>query len=189
VILVNLTCGRNPWKMATAKDPTFASFMMDRKFLKTILPLSDELNDILGMIFELDPRKRITIDDLRYRIIHCSSFTQKDQRARASLQAYQQPLSPASSLSNEGSMVSDHSDNSAGSSDAEYASDSDVAVDVVGDESNLFSSFSQGAVPVNPCLPPHTVTSFDLYQYVPAVVPQYCPVVPVQSFMPMVVPQ
>lgn len=77
VILVNLTCGRNPWKAATTKDSTFRAYMEDRQFLKSILPLSDQLNEILGMIFELDPTKRISLEELRQRIIECPAFTKK----------------------------------------------------------------------------------------------------------------
>jgi len=77
VILVNLTCGRNPWKAATARDSTFRAYTEDRQFLKSILPLSDELNEILGMIFELDPTKRISLEDLRQRVLDCPAFTRK----------------------------------------------------------------------------------------------------------------
>ena len=75
VILVNLTCGRNPWKRASADDSTFSSFLQDSEFLKTILPLSDELDSILRRVFECDPRRRITIPELRAMILRCSTFT------------------------------------------------------------------------------------------------------------------
>lgn len=75
VILVNLTCGRNPWKRASMEDSTFKSFMRDSSFLQSILPLSDELSSILRRIFEVDPRRRITIPELRNRIIGCPKFT------------------------------------------------------------------------------------------------------------------
>lgn len=75
VILVNLTCGRNPWKRAAPSDSTFRAYLKDPKFLRTILPLSAELDDVLRSIFELDPLKRITIRDLRTRIQHCHRFT------------------------------------------------------------------------------------------------------------------
>jgi len=74
VILVNLTCGRNPWKRACFEDSTFRAYVRDRKFLKTILPLTTELNHILNRIFELDPAKRITIPELRELIIRLSSL-------------------------------------------------------------------------------------------------------------------
>ena len=75
VILVNLTCGRNPWKRASPSDSTFRAYLKNPRFLRTILPLSAELDDILRSIFEIDPVKRITIRELRTRIQHCRKFT------------------------------------------------------------------------------------------------------------------
>ncbi|TVY25066.1 Negative regulator of sexual conjugation and meiosis [Lachnellula hyalina] len=75
VILVNLTCGRNPWKQASEEDSTYRAFKKDRNFLKSILPLSDELNDILGMVFESDPQKRITVGQLKHLICQCPGFS------------------------------------------------------------------------------------------------------------------
>ncbi|KAL2222799.1 protein serine/threonine kinase [Thermoascus aurantiacus ATCC 26904] len=75
VILVNLTCGRNPWKRASTEDSTFRAYLKDPQFLRTILPLSPELNYILRRIFECDPRKRITIPELRRLIVDCPRFT------------------------------------------------------------------------------------------------------------------
>ncbi|PLB52967.1 Pkinase-domain-containing protein [Aspergillus steynii IBT 23096] len=75
VILVNLTCGRNPWKRASIEDSTFRAYLKDPLFLKTILPLSDEMICILSRIFECDPRKRITIPELRNLILDCPRFT------------------------------------------------------------------------------------------------------------------
>ncbi|KZF19786.1 serine/threonine protein kinase, partial [Xylona heveae TC161] len=69
VILVNLTCGRNPWKRASTEDSTFRAFLKDSKFLRSILPLSAELDNILRRIFECDPQKRITIPELRELIV------------------------------------------------------------------------------------------------------------------------
>ncbi|PVH78714.1 kinase-like protein, partial [Cadophora sp. DSE1049] len=80
VILVNLTCGRNPWKQASAEDSTYKAFTRNRDFLKTILPLSDELNEILGMIFERNPEKRITVSELKQRIIECIHFSAPPQQ-------------------------------------------------------------------------------------------------------------
>ncbi|KAI9844758.1 MAG: hypothetical protein M1837_005291 [Sclerophora amabilis] len=75
VILVNLTCGRNPWKRASTEDSTFRAYLKDSKFLRSILPLSGELDTILRQIFECDPMKRITIPELRERILRCPRFT------------------------------------------------------------------------------------------------------------------
>ena len=43
--------------------------------MKTILPLSNELNDILGRIFTRNPDERITLSELRRSIIACPKFT------------------------------------------------------------------------------------------------------------------
>lgn len=75
VILVNLTCGRNPWKRASMEDSTFRSYMKDKSFLKSILPLSDELDHILRRVFESDSSRRITLAELRHAIMYCPRLT------------------------------------------------------------------------------------------------------------------
>jgi len=75
VILVNLTCGRNPWKRASPEDSTFRAYLKDPQFLKSILPLSSELDAILRRIFECNPRNRITIPELKDLILRCPRFT------------------------------------------------------------------------------------------------------------------
>jgi serine/threonine protein kinase len=79
VILVNLTCGRNPWKRACSDDSTYSAYLKDRSFLKTILPITDELNHILSMIFDPDPSTRITLPVLRQVISECLKFTMSPQ--------------------------------------------------------------------------------------------------------------
>jgi len=76
VVLVNLTCGRNPWKQASQEDSTYRTFTRSPGFLKTILPLSDELDDILSRIFTPNPEQRITLPELKARILGCSRFTE-----------------------------------------------------------------------------------------------------------------
>ena len=80
IMLVNLTCGRNPWKRASVStDETFRAFVKNPDFLASILPLSDELNYILRRIFQLDPAKRISLSELRHLIVHCPSFTRQEE--------------------------------------------------------------------------------------------------------------
>lgn len=83
VILVNLTCGRNPWKEASTRDSTYRAYSEDKNFLKSILPLSDDLSDILGRIFEVCPQRRITLPELRNRIMACSRLTVSPPSASA----------------------------------------------------------------------------------------------------------
>lgn len=75
MILVNLTCGRNPWKRASPEDSTFRAFLQDPQFLRSILPLSAELDSILHRVFECDPSKRISIHELRDLIVACPRLT------------------------------------------------------------------------------------------------------------------
>lgn len=79
VILVNLTCGRNPWKQATAVDDTFRAYLSDPNFLRKILPVSPELNSLLKRIFTLNPQKRITLSELREAIEDIPAFTMSEE--------------------------------------------------------------------------------------------------------------
>jgi hypothetical protein len=125
--------------------------MEDRHFLKSILPLSDELNDILGMIFELDPARRIKLDELRQRILNCHQFTKPQVPATiyANSATYEEPLSPSSTISDEGSMISDHSDDSTVPSEVDSSPEDDFSSFEVMEEDcdfNLDQCF-QGPVP------------------------------------------
>ncbi|KAG5438567.1 hypothetical protein PCANB_002671 [Pneumocystis canis] len=76
VILVNMVCGRNPWKCASSTfDETFRAFLKNPFFLCSILPLSSELDLILQRIFDPNPTTRITLEQLRISIINCEKFT------------------------------------------------------------------------------------------------------------------
>lgn len=93
MILVNLTCGRNPWKRASFEDSTFRAYMKDPKFLRSILPLSPELDSILKRIFEFNPANRITIPELRDLIVRCPRFTATKSAAPSPLPS--PPFTPA----------------------------------------------------------------------------------------------
>jgi len=49
--------------------------MRDRDFLKSILPLTPELNAILNRVFEVDPSKRATMQELKEMILACDRLT------------------------------------------------------------------------------------------------------------------
>jgi serine/threonine protein kinase len=146
VILVNLTCGRNPWKQASSEDSTYRAYTRSQDFLKNILPLTDELNDILGRIFTRNPDHRITLPELRNRILACTRFTTPTIQAMAAplptlpatpepieyvdcedtiVDTIGVPLSPTSSISDEGSECSsdDGSLTSSGSSLDDFEDD------------------------------------------------------------------
>ncbi|CAO3578969.1 unnamed protein product [Absidia cylindrospora] len=76
VILINLVTGRNPWRQAHMDDTTFAAYTRQPdQFFPNILPtISAELDDILQRIFCLDPAHRISLPELKWRIMECGSF-------------------------------------------------------------------------------------------------------------------
>jgi serine/threonine protein kinase len=128
VILLNLTCGRNPWKQASYQDPTYRAYSRSRDFLKTILPVTDDLNDILARIFNPSPEHRITLPELRERIKACPRLTvppmapvvptppvtpehiidyvMSPEEAIMDDSDCESPLSPASTFSDDGSLTS-----------------------------------------------------------------------------------
>ncbi|KAG8892090.1 hypothetical protein FRC00_012654, partial [Tulasnella sp. 408] len=82
VILVNLTCGRNPWKTATITDETFRAYLLDHDFLRKILPVSLQLNDILKGVFSINPSERMTISELKRAIENTRTFTMTEDELR-----------------------------------------------------------------------------------------------------------
>lgn len=55
--------------------------MRDRNFLQSILSISSGLNGILQRIFEVDPQRRIRLDELRQLIRKCPQFGQEAESA------------------------------------------------------------------------------------------------------------
>ena len=124
VILVNLSCGRNPWKQASIEDSTYKAFLKNPDFLKTILPVSDDLNDILCQIFQRNPESRITIAQLRQRIMSCQNFSTPAPVQHQHLTPFSSPQCCAVDDSDSDSYDSSPSDNGSTLSDAESLTDS-----------------------------------------------------------------
>jgi serine/threonine protein kinase len=87
IILINLTCGRNPWRQASLKDETFQAFVQDPDFLPSILPVSSDCNEILKRIFTINPQKRITLPELRQSIHAVKRFTMTNEELRRAPEA------------------------------------------------------------------------------------------------------
>lgn len=87
VILVNLTCGRNPWKQACPSDETFRAYLANPDFLRSILPVSDSCNKILKRIFALNPLARISLADLKTEISKVDTFNMTTEELSKSTRA------------------------------------------------------------------------------------------------------
>ncbi|TQS33542.1 hypothetical protein Golomagni_06109 [Golovinomyces magnicellulatus] len=121
VILVNLTCGRNPWKQASLQDSTYRAFARSPGFLKTILPLTDELNDIVSSIFHSSPEMRITLPELRCRIMACTSFTTTGQATAAVVTPPASPEQIVEYSFNEDAIIDDYEDDEVASPASSYS--------------------------------------------------------------------
>lgn len=75
VILVNLICGRNPWKQACFDDETFREYLRNPDFLMDILPISRETNAMLKRVFTVNEDWRCSLVDLRTMVNQCTRFT------------------------------------------------------------------------------------------------------------------
>ncbi|CCK67924.1 putative serine/threonine protein kinase SKS1 KNAG_0A02350 [Huiozyma naganishii CBS 8797] len=83
ILLVNLTCIRNPWSKAHhLEDKTFAHFLKNQSILQTILPISDELLVLLKKVLKLNPFARIGLTQLREEIGAIRSFTKEGPLTR-----------------------------------------------------------------------------------------------------------
>ncbi|KAK9451983.1 kinase-like domain-containing protein [Limtongia smithiae] len=91
VILINLTCGRNPWKTANRdSDESFKAFLRSPTYLQRILPISVELNDILARMFDANPKTRISLSELYQRVAQCRQLTLSSEDYARRLALFQQ---------------------------------------------------------------------------------------------------
>ncbi|CAO3635830.1 unnamed protein product [Mucor fragilis] len=182
IILINLSAGRNPWRLASLDDETFCGFLHDPNLLLKILPISAELNKILKRIFCLDPHRRITLDELYIRIQRCTYFTRtpevtryesmmastvintkrtKKAKSRPSkLELFNQPsvvdLPSPPQTPNQDTMTTSSSNSSSGSSsNSSIASLADHHVGTVLATTDTFFSSKKGADTTN--LDPHYI--------------------------------
>lgn len=98
VILVNLVCGRNPWRIASPSDESFNAFLKDPHFLRKILPVSEDCLYILTRIFTVDPSQRISLTELRKLILNIPSFSMDEEELRAVHIAAQKQIQPTSAV-------------------------------------------------------------------------------------------
>ncbi|KAI0731843.1 serine/threonine protein kinase, negative regulator of sexual conjugation and meiosis [Fomitopsis betulina] len=76
VILANMITGRNPWTVAcTQEDPSFSAYLNNPdSYLRRMLPMSAAARAILLCIFTINPADRISLRDLREKVVSVDTF-------------------------------------------------------------------------------------------------------------------
>lgn len=85
VILCNLAFGRNPWAQAVMTDATFAAYAANPAYLSAILPASPAVARILTGprgLFSLDPRRRMSIPELRAEVQRTTRWLMTEDEVR-----------------------------------------------------------------------------------------------------------
>ncbi|GCE99729.1 serine/threonine protein kinase [Zygosaccharomyces mellis] len=76
VILINLCCIRNPWlKAHQTEDSTFNFYAKNPSVLKQILPISEELYELLTKVLQVNPYARIDLKSLMQEVANLTSLT------------------------------------------------------------------------------------------------------------------
>ncbi|KAJ3231444.1 hypothetical protein HDU81_003751 [Chytriomyces hyalinus] len=82
VILLNLLFGKNPWFEAHMTDAIFAAFAISNpNILRQQFNLTLQFDAILRRVFELDPRRRCSVQDLKLLVESVTHFVEKDATA------------------------------------------------------------------------------------------------------------
>ncbi|KAH7105669.1 kinase-like domain-containing protein [Auriculariales sp. MPI-PUGE-AT-0066] len=82
VLFLNIATARNPWNLASIKDPMFASFLRQPNFLRGRLPINTTFEAAVKTMFILDPNYRISLLELRERISAMHQFRLVPRRHR-----------------------------------------------------------------------------------------------------------
>lgn len=97
VLFINIACARNPWPVANISDrhEVFANYMLqNRTLLRKILPISVQFNALLDDIFQLNPSKRISLEELAQRVAEVDLFGDKPQENPQLLTPPTEPRTP-----------------------------------------------------------------------------------------------
>ena len=84
IILVNLVAGRNPWVYAHSSDKSYCNYLANPNFMREVLPVSEETQDILRGVLHPDPVARWTLQELRKHILEVETFFMSEEDIAAS---------------------------------------------------------------------------------------------------------
>ncbi|PWN87980.1 kinase-like protein [Acaromyces ingoldii] len=82
VLLINLICRRNPWKQATMSDTTFREYVRRPDVLLDILPLSQQMYEVLIRVLTVHEDERCSLDELASMVDSLESFIVPDKVER-----------------------------------------------------------------------------------------------------------
>jgi serine/threonine-protein kinase ULK1 len=75
IILLNLATGRDPWTSASIDNLGFRAYLQDPlDFIPTVLPISDEANNLIARMLETDWRDRLTVPEIRQALEEVPTF-------------------------------------------------------------------------------------------------------------------
>ncbi|KAI0764889.1 Pkinase-domain-containing protein [Fomes fomentarius] len=86
VILTNLISGRSPWQSAALDDPNYRDYLESPNYLRETLPISQQASDVLKAIFTHEPSARVTLPELRKRVLAVDTFFMTHEEIEASNQ-------------------------------------------------------------------------------------------------------
>lgn len=84
ITLLQLATGRVSWHKATMEDQFFVSFLENPDYLRTTLPISAGLNDILRRVFTIIPADALTLSEFRRLVRNLDTFWMSEEEVAAS---------------------------------------------------------------------------------------------------------
>ncbi|KAJ3037079.1 hypothetical protein HDV00_002083 [Rhizophlyctis rosea] len=75
VLLVNMLTGQNPWVEPSMSDPLYAAYKgAEGDILKVHFGFSDELNEILARVFDVEAHRRPSLGELKDMVVEVERF-------------------------------------------------------------------------------------------------------------------
>ncbi|KAK0206451.1 serine/threonine protein kinase, negative regulator of sexual conjugation and meiosis [Desarmillaria ectypa] len=79
ILMINILCARSPWERAASSHKHFNIFLQDPNYLRTVLPISYEVQSVLNSILTIDPMSRISLPELRGRVSAIDTWYMSDE--------------------------------------------------------------------------------------------------------------
>lgn len=74
-----MVTSRSPWEKAMTTDDCFHDYLIDKDFLRAMLPISKQLSFLLNKVFELDPTERCSLREFRAAVRGIKTFFMDDE--------------------------------------------------------------------------------------------------------------